>query len=377
MALTINTNISSLDTQKYLNRASASLAKSTERLSSGYKINKAADDAAGISIALKLNVKAAGLSKALDNSNQGIAMLQSAESGLETIGTVLTRLKEIATQAASANTTVEDRQKLYQEQVALHSEIDKVAQNTKYGATALLMGGVTPNAGASLTAANGIIDIDATYAASLTATYSLTVGPANGTTVAMTLTGNGVTQNLVIAKPVGSESVVANFTQLGVKITVGGNLTTIASGTGDTFTLSTGYSNFQYQIGDENKAYDQISAGLNKMMITAGSAMSDLVGQDISTQANAQNYLTALDSATSRLNTERSKVGAAQNQMTYHNSNITTMYENTMSSISTIKDTDMAAEMANFTKAQVLNQAGVAMLAQANQIPQMILSLMK
>ena len=141
MAFRIATNVSSINTQRWLGINQTGQSKALERLSSGYKINNASDDAAGIAIATKLNVKAVSLDKSIDNGNQGIAMLQTAEGGMDQISNMLTRLKEIATQSASDNTT--DRTALDQERSNLETEINNIAQSTKYGATALLSGGTT------------------------------------------------------------------------------------------------------------------------------------------------------------------------------------------------------------------------------------------
>jgi len=138
MAFTVATNISSLNTQRYLNINQTEQQKALARLSSGYKINSASDDSAGMAIATKLQVKSAALDKSIDNGNQGTAMLQAAEGGIDQISQMLTRLKEIATQSASSNTT--DRVALDNERGNLETEINNIAQNTKYGTTTLLGG---------------------------------------------------------------------------------------------------------------------------------------------------------------------------------------------------------------------------------------------
>ena len=178
MAFRVNTNVSSLNTQRWLGISGSAEAKSLERLSSGYKINKAADDAAGIAIATKLSVKSTSMTKSIDNGNQALAMLQTAEGGIDQISNILNRLKEIATQSASDNTT--DRTALNQERSNLEQEISKIAQNTKYGTTALLQGNKTiASYGASLTAGNGIQSIDVTNANTTGSTvFTLTMSKA-------------------------------------------------------------------------------------------------------------------------------------------------------------------------------------------------------
>jgi flagellin len=375
MAFRIATNVASLNTQRWLSVANAGMAKALERLSSGYKINRAADDAAGIAIATKLNVKAVSVAKAIDNGNQAIAMLQTAESGIEQIANILTRLKELATQAASDNVTDDDRKALDAERQQLEAEIDKIAQNTKYGSTKLLAGANSVSAyGASLTPGYGISDIDVTNAAITgDTTFTLTV-EAGTDSVTLTLTDGTTTQTLKVSKPSNMNTVTANFSSLGVKVTINSSIVDIDAANG--FTVKVGESSFTYQLGDENQNFNKISISLKNFM--ASSDVLNISGDiDITTKSNAQTYLDTIDEAITNLNTERANIGAIQNQITYHLANLEAMYENTRSAVSTIKDADFAKEMAEFTKYQIITQSGIAMLAQANQLPQLILSLMR
>lgn len=373
MAFRIATNVASLNTQRWLSVANAGMSKALERLSSGYKINKAADDAAGIGIATKLNVKAASIAKAIDNGNQAIAMLQTAESGIEQIANILTRLKELATQAASDNLTDTDRAALDNERSQLEEEINKIAQNTRYGSTGLLQGANSISAyGDNLTPGNGISDIDVTSAA-LTTTTVFTLTVSAGATTTLTLTNGTTTQTVTVAKPSGLGTATANFSDLGVKVTINASIININAN--NAFTVTVGSSSFAYQLGDENNSYDQISISIKNFQTTSSDVLN--ISGDIKSKANAQSYLGTIDTAVTNLNTERGSIGAAQNQISYHIANLEAMYENTRAAQSTIKDADFAAEMANFTKFQIVTQSGVAMLAQANQLPQLILSLMR
>jgi len=371
MAFRIATNVASLNTQRWLSVANAGMSKALERLSSGYKINKAADDAAGIGIATKLNVKAASVAKAIDNGNQAIAMLQTAESGIDQIKNILTRLKELATQAASDNVTSTDRAALDQERIKLEAEINKIAENTKYGATQLLKGANSGTYGGSLTVGNGISGIDVSSAAA--GTYTLTV--SGGATVTLTLQGpNSTTQTVTVTRPSNFDTVIANFSNLGIKVTVNASASVNIT-SNNTITVAAGSSSFDFQLGDINNQSDQISVDISNFRADSSHVLN--LSGDISSKTNAQTYLTTIDTAIKNLNTERGKIGAAQNQISYHLANLEAMYENTRAAESTIKDADFAAEMANFTKFQIVTQSGVAMLAQANQLPQLILSLMR
>jgi len=374
MSFKIATNVASLNTQRWLSVANAGMSKALERLSSGYKINKAADDAAGIGIATKLNVKAASISKAIDNGNQAIAMLQTAESGIDQIKNILTRLKELATQAASDNITDDDRDALDVERGKLETEINKIAENTKYGSTQLLKGATTGSYGNSLTASTGISAIDVSSA--VAGAYTLSVLATTGsTTVTLTLQNSNTTQTLTATRGTGLTTTDVNFSDFGIKVTIN-SAATVNISSANVITVTAGTSSFDFQLGDINDASDQINISIENFR-TDNTSLLDLDGGEIDTKAHAQAYLTAVDEAITKLNTERGKVGAAQNQITYHLANLEAMYENTKAAESTIRDADFAAEMANFTKFQIVTQSGVAMLAQANQLPQLILSLMR
>ncbi|HOF58612.1 MAG TPA: flagellin [Syntrophorhabdaceae bacterium] len=371
MAFRIATNTASVNTQRWLGIANAGQTKALERLSSGYKINSAKDDAAGIAIAAKLSVKAVALTKSVDSGNQALAMLQTAEGGIDQISNILTRLKSIATQSASANTV--DRAALDVERGKLESQIDNIAKNTRYGDKELLNGtGSTLGAitGASITLANGISGIDvsgSSFTSNVNATLTIT-----GTSA--TLAIGDSTQSVTFSKPLGINLGEINFSDFGVKVTVNAAITDIPTAGGG-FVINAGTnSTFEYQLGDQNIDQNRVSVSLANF--TKGGSTLALSG-DISDAGKAKLYMDKIDAAIGKLTTERGKVGAAMNQISYQVANLETMYENTKAAVSTIMDADFASEMAEFTKFQILNQSGVAMLAQANQIPQMILSLLK
>jgi flagellin len=377
MAFRIATNVSSLNTQKWLQVATTGMSKSLERLSSGSKINKSADDAAGVSIALKLSIKAVSLDKAIDNGNQAVSMLQAAEGGVEQIANIVTRLKEIATQAASSNTDTAGLAKLNAERSKLEGEIDQIANTTKYGGTSLLNGGAVTlgTFGTSLSAGNGIdsVSVNGTLPGiSVGAnTFTLSTAAATGG-FDVTLAGpGGNSQTLRVTTPSAGSTASLNFTAMGLSVQVNSSLTTINAA--NTFTATkAATTSLTYQLGDSSNANDQIAVTISSFL------KADLgITGDFASQSNATTYLNNLDTVTDTLNTSRGTIGAAQNQIGFHVANVSTMSENMKAAASTIKDTDYAKEMADFTKFQVITQSGIAMLAQANQVPQMILSLLK
>ncbi|MCX8117535.1 MAG: flagellin [Desulfobacterota bacterium] len=274
MALRINTNVAALNAHRQLADTDARLAVSMERLSSGYRINKAKDDVAGLGIANKFRMEVRSLRMAQQNVSQATAMLQLAEGGVQKIETIVERLKELATLAASDNTDDNGRTQLQAEATALLNEIDRIASDTRYGNTAM---------------------------------------------------------------------------------------------------ISTGTS-FTFQIGSGNTpTEDRIT-----VTTTRGLKSSDLglSAFNISTLSGAQNGINLLDTALDRVNAVAGEIGAAQSRLEFAAANLAISVENIAASESTIRDVDMAFEMVNFTKNQILLQAGTAMLAQANMAPQSILALL-
>ena len=323
-----------------------------------------------MAISSKLNVKSVSMLKAIDNGNQATSMLQTAEGGIDQISNILTRLKELATQSASDNTT--DRTALDNERSYLETEINNIRSNTQYGTTGLLQGGTTVAGAVSMTTSLGIVNIDVTSAAGGAFSLSTTALVAGGTTVTMKTLDGLRSQTVYVGGITSSNQVVGNFSDFGVKVTVNG---AVAANNG-AFSVTTSSSSFTFQMGDTNDAMNQVSVSIKDFSVTA-SVLDITVGSNILTKLDAQNYMGKIDGAMNNLTAERGNLGASMNQISYHVANLNTMSENIKSSVSTIKDADFAAEMADFTKNQILQQSGVAMLAQANSIPQQVLSLLK
>ena len=477
MALRIANNIAAMNTQRWLSISDNGMKKSLERLSSGYRINKAADDAAGLAISQSFRANIASFKVASRNTSEAAALLQVAEGGMDQIGNMLTRLKELATQASSANVGEAERTKINSEATALTDEIDRIANSTKYGSTALLTGTFGASQIGTLgveAVANhtvGIIDDSAdnisydfaesaalafetsakvtaigagvaegTYtigqstadiftitnsAGTLTESYSA-AGAAAGTTLTfanlgLTITFTGDTVGGAISAAAAGVSLALNRTGLTSLTTTNattGTYTIDHSADAVTLTNSdgtasqtvsrlteTGVLNFDalnisfvlgdaysadeladmtltvsantaatgnvFQVGAENNADNQISISIG------GARVSDmsLSNLDLSSTAGAQTALDTLDAAISTLSGVRGDVGASMNRLSYASANLATTIENVQAAESVIRDVDMASEMTNFTKNQILLQAGTAMLAQANMAPQQVLSL--
>ena len=379
MALTLNTNVASLQTQQYLNTNTINTQNALQQLSSGNRLNGPADDPADYAIAYKLGVKSASISTSINNGNQALSMLQVAQGGITQIGGILTQLKQIATEAASSNTDSNDLGALQTQVAQLETEINNIAAGTQYGGVAVLAGGNTIGAG-QFGAAETTAGIDSiSFATAPAGNWTLTTTTANGFGVTMTMsgttsTGTTLTQTIYVAQPPTNTTEQVNFSQLGISMEVNSALTSVGAA-GANFTVTAGTSSFQYQVGAENSSYAQITVGISNFGF--GQAAGLNLSGGVSTQGAAETFMTQIDAATSWLNGQAGSIGASQDEIQYQVANLQSMNTNTQSAESTIKDTDYAASMSNFSQAQVASQASVAMLAQANAIPQEILTLIK
>jgi flagellin len=368
MSLRIQTNAAAINSHRQLQISDNSMASSLEKLSSGYRINRAADDAAGLSMSNKFAAQISGLNVASRNASQANSLLQIAEGGMDQIGNILTRLKELSTQAASANNS-QNLTDINAEAAALTSEIDRISNSTTFQGTSLLTGFGTKTATNTLTAANAYgLDISG----SGQAVYSVTT--TDGTTITMKDMATSVTQTL--AKGAGASTY--NFTSFGVSFKTNGaadQSAILAGVVTDLASLSVSTSNADFQIGETNGTNYRISFSITSSTTTALSVTTSTV--DLSSAAGAKSAMDYIDAAIGTLNSARASIGATQNRLGYTSANLATAIENASSANSVIKDVDMASEMTSFTKNQILVQAGTAMLAQANQSPQLILSLLK
>ena len=379
MGLRIQHNIAAMNAHRQLQVADAGLGKSLERLSSGYRINKAADDAAGLAISQQFRADIASFKVASRNTSEASSLLQVGEGALDSIGNMLVRLKELATQAASANAGT-NLDKINAEATKLVDEIDRIADSTEYGGSKLINGsfGVTASAQtAALGATTGFSGVSGLKAGE---TYTIATVAGTGASawdITVTEASSGNTQMLnEVATPGAGTTTGVYFSSFGLTLTLNENVT---SGMGGNITAtSTGNSTFQ--VGAENVADNRIS-------ISMGNAQKDTLGTingggtdsidqiSLATASGAQAALDIVDAAIDDLGTIRGNIGAAQNQLQYSYANLSVTIENVQAAESVIRDVDMASEMTTFTKNQILLQAGTAMLAQANLAPQAILSL--
>jgi flagellin len=340
--------------------------KSLQRLSSGYRINSAADDAAGLAISQQFGADIASYKVGSQNVSQANALLQIAGGAMDQIANMLTRLKELATQAASANAG-SNLGKINAEGNALIDEINRIANSTKYAGTALINGTFSAgNTSVTWNAISNIYNLNVSNAAAgaYTAAYSATTND-------LTITKGGVSETVNLAN--GAHAV--NFATQGI------SFSTTAAFDADTAgaaiaaagitVVAGGAANFQ--VGTSNSADDRIAITLADVTATT----LGVTQNQLNSATLAQAFLGTVDTAIGNLSTAQGTVGAAQNRLGYANANLATTIQNFTAANSTIKDVDMASEMTNFTKNQILVQAGTAMLAQANMAPQQVLSLFK
>lgn len=366
----LQTNVSAMNALRNLGVSELQTNRQIEKLSSGFRLNRSADDAAGLSIANTLRSNVRGLQQAQKNASQAGSVLQIADGAVQTVSTMLDRMKELAVQASSGNVSNSDRVKIDQEYQSLLLEVDRIVENTKYQGQTLLNGsyGVTRNGGT----ATGISNLNLGGAQAST-TYEITA-----TTAAITLssgTGAGsVSQTLAVpASATGADSVSNfNFDRLGISFSVTGDIATTAYTTGTIITSANQPAAFR--VGSGGTADNVISFALADIRTSAlGLASTDMLSSD-----NATSVLNAIDStALDTLNAAIGTIGAAQNRLDYATANVNSLFVNTASAESVIRDADMAAEYTTFAKLQILQQAGTAMLAQANSSSQSVLQLLR
>ncbi|MGQ5710082.1 flagellin N-terminal helical domain-containing protein [Desulforudis sp. DRI-14] len=360
-------NIAALNATRQLGINTVLANKSLARLSSGLRINSAADDAAGLAISEKMRLQIRGLDQAIKNSQDGTSMVQTADSALQEIHGMLDRMYELANQAANGLLTDADRNVAQEEVSSLLSQINTIAKSTKFNNKILLDGnfGVT-RSGGTLAATDGALSVEVAGAKAST-TYTLgntadgVVSLSDGSGNQQTL--SGVTGNSTL-----------NFDKLGVKIVLSGaTVTSVGSTLNGKTIITSANAPVTLQIGAENSVDQQIGVSIADMDTTA-LGISTI---NIATQSGAQSAMTNLDTAKTTVNTERAKLGALQNRLEYTIKNLGATKENMATAEARIRDADMAKEMMEFTKFNILNQAATAMLAQANQMPQTVLQLLR
>ena len=387
MAVNVNTNVSAMTAQRYLNSANSAQQTSMERLSSGSKINSAKDDAAGLQISNRLNVQSRGLDVAVRNANDGISIAQTAEGAMNETSNILQRMRDLSLQSTNGSNTKADRVAIQEEVTALNDELNRIAETTSFGGNKLLNG---------------------THG-----TKSFQIGADNGEAVMLQLKdmrsdndqmGGSSYQSLEAKGKDWGVKAGANDLTMSLKDSFGDQREiNISAKAGDDIEELATYINGQQDlvkasIDEEGKL--QIFAGNNKVDgdIAFSGALSDELGMtagakpedpktleakqvtvdsiDVTSVGGAQESVAVIDAALKYVDSHRSELGAFQNRFDHAINNLDNINENVNASKSRIKDTDFAKETTNMTKSQILSQASSSILAQAKKAPNSALSLL-
>lgn len=390
MALTVNTNVASLNTQRNLGVSSKALDTSLQRLSTGFRINSAKDDAAGLQISNRLTSQVNGLNIATRNANDGISLSQTAEGALQQSTNILQRMRDLSLQSANGSNSDSERKALNSEVEQLQKELNRISSTTTFGGRKLLDGSFGTEAFQVGAAAGETISVSLSDASSaqLKGDYFVQSGAAvtgaataSGTvTVGFSINGTAKTATFDVA----SGATVAEIQELAIKSindTNEGLFAYKGTGAGEISVLS-GLD----KEGDGNALSAAITftagtTGATFANITqtsfADRTQSDVSKIDITTADGAQKGVLVIDQALKEIDAQRADLGAVQNRFENTISNLQNISENASAARSRIRDTDFAAETSELTKNQILQQAGTAILAQANQLPQAVLSLLQ
>ena len=390
-------NITAMNANRMLGMTTNSLAKSTEKLSSGYRINRAADDAAGLSISEKMRKQIRGLDQASTNAEDGISAVQTAEGALTEVHSMLQRMNELAVQAANGTMSEDDRQAVQDEVDQLVTEIDRVSTTTKFNETYLLKGDgektqitnkVYTKPDLSLVteamADGSTLTVNTPMDNTGKTVYTFTSGLAAGSTWA----GKKVVDDT--ATPGAGEIKLADAKTAELKAMknvsdkyaseMGITAPTWAAGdvnvtsTSKTFTYNDSLT-FSLHVGADSTSDNKINVSIDSISSDGLSIKGLTVAGK--TSAPATRSIDTIADAIKKVSSQRSALGAVQNRLEHTIDNLDNVVENTTSAESRIRDTDMAEEMVNYSKNNILQQAGQSMLAQANQANQGVLSLLQ
>ncbi|MFN7476812.1 MAG: flagellin [Burkholderiales bacterium] len=396
----INTNVASLNAQRNLSNAQGALETSLARLSSGLRINSARDDAAGLAVSQRLGAQVKSLNQAMRNANDGISMLQTAEGAMDEMQNILTRMKELGTQAANGTIGSTERGFINTELVELRDEMQSIASRTTFNGQSLMTGSLSTsvnvgstetNVGTAVVAATGtsVTALDISKARAGT-TFTFT----NPSGANLTLSDGTNSQTVTVGALTAGGSQTLDFSNLGIKLTVssvaGDSGADIAAGFAasgnDTIVTASGASAVNLQVGSGTSvgtdtvaiSFGDVrinSAGAASQIITLATALTNFNGAQ--SEANARSIMSAVDGALDYFSTQRATLGALQNRMQSSVASTAVTTQNLSAARSRVRDADFAAETSALTRGQILQQAGQAMLAQANALPQGVLQLLR
>jgi flagellin len=424
MALTVATNVGALMAQSAASSVNKEMEISMERLSTGKRINSAADDAAGVAIASRLTSEIRGTNQAIRNAMDAQALIDTAEGAHNEVVNILQRMRELAVQAANDTNNTSDRTSLQTEMNELRDEIDRIAATTKWAGKNLLDGAtpynggtvtavatahsdqatfkfqvgsattakdmVTANIGAVSAQALSINGTAAATAADFDLTTNITLGTETGTgtttataalsiatgtsggNLTLTVTSTGAVASTSAAASTSTTNLAATYATGSFGFEIDGQEVSVTIGAGSTNSLNTGIAD-AIASAINNQGFTGISASAAAGVVTVTKTMA----LSVSNRTNAMTAVDALDTAISTVNTQRAKLGSLSNRLDNTVSNLSNISNNLSAGKGRIEDADFAAETTNLAKAQILQQASTAMLAQANASKQNVLSLLQ
>ena len=410
--MVVQHNLTAMNSNRMLGLTTASQAKSTEKLSSGYKINRAADDAAGLSISEKMRKQIRGLTQASSNAQDGISAVQTAEGALNEVQDMLQRMNELAVKSANGTNSADDRQYIQDEIDQLTTEIDRVSETTKFNEAYLLKGDSTTTDKATFIQSGYAVakDLYAEGSDAALTTAQLKEALEKGQKIYTDTAANGQTDDKIAkanrdyayvtklyvkdGKEVSAENVLAgknadgttaaqkyytsdagetgNTNNAKVAIAVADAKKTDGTGYLEQFDVN-GKLSFNLHVGADSSSNNKIGVEISSMS-AAGIGVKNL---KVDTEYDATAAVDRISAAIQKVSTQRSALGAVQNRLEHTINNLDNVVENTTSAESQIRDTDMATEMVKYSNNNILAQAGQAMLAQSNQANQGVLSLLQ
>ncbi|WP_370308372.1 flagellin [Sinimarinibacterium flocculans] len=380
----INTNVMSLNAQRNLTTSQSSLATSLQRLSSGLRINSAKDDAAGLAISERFSSQIRGLDQAQRNANDGISLAQTAEGALAQVTNNLQRIRELAVQSANATNSSTDRTALQAEVDQLLSEIDRVANQTEFNGVKLLDGSFTSavfqvgaNAGETISVSS-LVDANTAALSSVTSATGQSSVTSGISDLAAATAGDLVINGVDVSTGIGA---AGSINQRVGQVVDAINNTSSQHGASAAFDSVNGRivltSDADIAVtGNDDGTVTGFNVAGNDGDATAATT-NGLTTLSVASFSGASLAIQQMDSALSQVNSARATLGAIQNRFESVVQSLSTTSENLSAARSRIQDTNFAAETANLTRAQILQQAGTAMLAQANSAPQNVLSLLQ
>ena len=395
MAMIVQHNLTAMNANRQLGVTTGSQAKSSEKLSSGYRINRAGDDAAGLKISEKMRSQVRGLNRASTNAQDGVSLIQTAEGALNEAHSILQRMNELAVQGANDTNENIDRDAINQELNALTEELDRISQTTQFNKQQLLDGSfkdknlqVGANANQKITVTIDNMNAESLGLKDITAT--VTNNAQLGASInAVQYKGMSYAYNTSLTAASNQEAAIASFNSV-ISNTYSVNL--YATQDDGSFKALTDGKTFDAASAamayDVSMAQKEMAAELNKNFTTyldktVTSAAAALGGYSKTGNACVDNYaaandsITAIQAAINQVSSQRSALGALQNRLEHTIANLDNVAENTQAAESRIRDTDMASEMVEYSKNNILAQAGQSMLAQSNQSTQGVLSLLQ